>query len=470
MSRVLSFNIAFGKEEKGMKATTTSVNLKNSLPFGHRQYLALALPLIISGISTPILGAVDTAVVGRMPEPAAIGGVAIGAVIFNTMYWLLGFLRVSTSGFTAQAEGANNENEMLASFFRPAILALIFGFLFIVLQQPIIKIALSLIGGTKVVSAYAETYFSIRIWGAPFILLSYVMIGWLIGMGKVKLSLATQIVMNVLNIILDVVFVIGLGLGVAGVAYATLIAEVNAILFGIWVIVKTNKVNLSKLKLSMLLEAEALVKMVKVNRDLFLRTVCLLTMTVVFTAKGASMGEITLAANAILLQIHYIMAYLIGGFANASSILVGRAIGGKNEALYKRAYILSAQWGLLTVVLLASIMIVFGNELVSFFTTITTVQETATSHLIWMVIFPIVGFWGLLLEGIFSGATEARPVRDSIFMALIIFLIAIWWLVPNYQNQGIWIAFVLFSLGRSVFLWLYVPKLTRAKFSQEGLS
>ncbi|MBE4909156.1 MATE family efflux transporter [Bacillus luteolus] len=447
-----------------MKAVVTSVTLNQATPLGHRQYLALALPLIISGISTPILGAVDTAVVGRMPVPAAIGGVAIGAVIFNTMYWLLGFLRVSTSGFTAQAEGAKNENEMLASFFRPAILAVVFGLLFIILQQPIINIALPLIGGTKEVSAYAETYFTIRIWGAPFILVSYVIIGWLIGMGKVKLALATQIVMNVLNIILDIVFVMGLGFGVAGVAYATLIAEVSAILFGILVIVKTNKVSFSKLKLSMLLEAEALVKMVKVNRDLFLRTVCLLTMTVIFTAKGASMGEITLAANAILLQIHYIMAYLIGGFANASSILVGRAIGGKNEALYKRAYFLSAQWGVLTVVLLTSVIMLFGNELVSFFTTITAVQETAASLLIWLVIFPIVGFWGLLLEGIFSGATEAGPVRNSIFMALLLFIVAIWWLVPTYQNQGVWLAFVIFSLGRSVFLWLHVPRLTRGKF------
>jgi multidrug resistance protein, MATE family len=248
--------------------------------------------------------------------------------------------------------------------------------------------------------------------------------------------------------------------------FFSLIAEVGAILFGSWVIVKSNKVNLSKLNLQMLLEAEALLKMVKVNRDLFLRTVCLLTMTVIFTAKGASMGEVIFAANAILLQIHYIMAYLLGGFANASSILVGRAIGGKNEPLFKRAYTLSVQWGLLTVVLLAFVIIGFGSELVSFFTTITLVQETAISYLVWMVVFPIVGFWGLLLEGVFSGATEARPVRNSMFMALIPFLVAIWLLVPHYENQGIWIAFVLFSLGRSVFLWLHVPKLIRKHFSK----
>ncbi|WP_332690577.1 MATE family efflux transporter [Halalkalibacter lacteus] len=448
-----------------MKVATASLELKNALPLSHRQYLILAIPLIISGISTPILGAVDTAVVGRIPDPASIGGVAIGAVIFNTMYWLLGFLRVSTSGFTAQAQGANNQKEMLLSFFRPMIMAVIFGLFFIMLQQPILHIALSLIGGSEAVSIIAATYFSIRIWGAPFILLSYVMIGWLMGTGKVQLSLATQILMNVLNIILSIVFVLVFDMGVTGVAYATLISEISAVLFGAWIIFRTEKVSVRHISLQMLLESEPLIKMLKVNRDLFLRTVCLLTMTGIFTAKGASMGEVTLAANAILLQIHYIMAYLFGGFANASSIIVGRAIGGGNYSLYKRAFSLSAQWGFVAAFILSLTILVYGDNIVSFFTTITEVKETAFELLLWMTVFPIVGFWGLQLEGIFSGATEAGSIRDSIILALFVFLLAIWLFVPNYHNHGIWFAFVLFSLARSFFLSLFVPKLTRTKFS-----
>ncbi|MFC0470819.1 MATE family efflux transporter [Halalkalibacter kiskunsagensis] len=448
-----------------MKVATASLELKNDLTLSHRQYLILAIPLIISGISTPILGAVDTAVVGRIPDPASIGGVAIGAVIFNTMYWLLGFLRVSTSGFTAQAQGANNQKEMLLSFFRPMIMAVIFGLFFIMLQQPILQIALFLIGGSEAVSIIAATYFSIRIWGAPFILLSYVMIGWLMGTGKVRLSLATQILMNVLNIILSIVFVLVFEMGVTGVAYATIISEISAVLFGAWIIFRTEKVSLRHISLQMLLESEPLIKMLKVNRDLFLRTVCLLTMTGIFTAKGASMGEVTLAANAILLQIHYIMAYLFGGFANASSIIVGRAIGGGNHSLYKRAFSLSAKWGFVAAFILSLTILVFGDNIVSFFTTITEVKETAFELLIWMTAFPIVGFWGLQLEGIFSGATEAGSIRDSIILALFVFLLAIWLFVPNYHNHGIWFAFVLFSLARSFFLSLFVPKLTRTKFS-----
>ncbi|RBP87362.1 MATE family multidrug resistance protein [Cytobacillus firmus] len=451
-----------------MKLATDSMVLNNTTSScRHREYLVLAIPLIISGISTPILGAVDTAVVGRIPDPASIGGVAIGAVIFNTMYWLLGFLRVSTSGFTAQAEGANNQNEMVLSLLRPMILAILFGLFFIILQGPILAIALSLIGGSEAVSFFASSYFSVRIWGAPFILLSYVIMGWLIGMGKVRLALATQIWMNALNIILDLVFVLELGMGVKGVAYATLIAEISAVVLGAWLLYLTNREKLANIKLSMLLETGPILKMMKVNRDLFLRTVCLLTMTLIFTSIGASMGEVTLAANAILLQIHYIIAYLFGGFANASSILVGRAIGGVNFFLYKRAYTLSAQWGLGSAILLSLIVLIFGESIIASFTTITEVKAMSEDFLVWMLVFPIFGFWGLQLEGIFSGATEAKSIRDSIGLSLIIFLIALWVLVPHYENHGLWIAFVVFSLFRSFFLSLFIPKLTRKKFTNK---
>jgi MATE family multidrug resistance protein len=448
-----------------MKLESAIGEIKSKSVLTHQQYLVLAIPLIISGISTPILGAVDTAVVGRLPDPSFIGGVAVGAVIFNTLYWLFGFLRVSTTGFTSQAQGSNNEKETVLSFLRPMIIAIMLGVLFIILQRPILQGAFYLIGASDEVTAHAATYFSIRIWSAPCILLSYVMVGWLMGLGRVRLSLAIQILMNVLNIILDILFVLRFDFGVAGIAYATLISEVSAVLFGVWIIFRTKKVTISTIKIGTLFETAPLVKMLKVNRDLFLRTVCLLAMTGIFTAKGASMGEVTLAANAVLLQIHYLMAYLLGGFANASSIIVGRAIGRSDQPLYKRALSLSAQWGFITAIGLALCIGLFGEHLVAFFTTITDVKEMAIELLVWMIIFPFVGFWGLQLEGIFSGATEARFIRDSIILALLVFLFAIWLTIPIYDNNGVWLSFVIFSLSRSVFLWLFVPKLTRTKFS-----
>lgn len=453
--------------ESFMKQAGQLIKKKNKVTFTNRQYLILATPLIISGISTPILGAVDTAVVGRLPDPTYIGGVAVGALIFNTLYWLLGFLRVSTTGFTSQAQGANNETETILSLLRPMIIAISFGLLFIVLQSPILQAASYLIGASQAVINHASTYFSIRIWGAPFTLLSYVIIGWLMGLGKVRLSLATQIFMNVLNIVLDFIFVLGLGYGVAGVASATLISEISAVLFGFWVILRVEKIQISKITVNMTRESAPLMKMLKVNRDLFVRTVCLLTMTGVFTAKGASMGEVTLAANAVLLQIHYIIAYFFGGFANASSILVGRAIGGRKEELYNRAYTLSAVWGIVFAFIFSFSIFLFGEMIVSLFTTVPVVQDMANSFLIWMCVFPIVGFWYAQLEGIFSGAIEPKFVRDSIILALLVFLIAIWLLVPLYDNTGLWIAFTLFMFSRSLFLWLYVPNLRKKIWKRE---
>ncbi|GAE36487.1 MATE family efflux transporter [Halalkalibacter akibai] len=446
-----------------MKAAT-AYELEQVPQVTQKQYLVLAIPLVISGISTPILGAVDTAVVGRIPDPALIGGVAIGAVIFNTMYWLLGFLRVSTSGFTAQAQGAGNQQEMILSFIRPMIIAVIFGLLFVLIQKPVLELALFLIGSSEAVSSFASTYFFIRIWGAPFILLSYVLIGWLVGMGHVKLSLALQIFMNLLNIILSIILVLHMGMGIEGVAFATLISEVTAVLFGACIVFRLKGYNLFRIDFKSIMNTKSLLKMLKVNRDLFLRTVCLLTMTGIFTAKGASMGEVTLAANAILLQIQYLVAYLFGGFANASGILVGRAIGGRNYSVYKRSFSLSAEWGFFTAIMLSICILLFGDFIIALFTTIVDVQEVTKEYLLWMVLFPFVGFWGLQLEGIFSGATEAKSIRDSIILALLVFLIALWIMLPSYNNHGLWFAFIVFSLSRSLFLSMFIPKLTKANF------
>lgn len=445
----------------------TTLPNKNSKITNNSMYLKLAVPLIISGVSTPILGAVDTAVVGRMTDPSYIGGVAIGTVIFNTMYWLLGFLRVSTSGFTAQAEGANNEKEIVLSLLRPMIIAILCGLLFILFQKPILNISLTLMGGSDAVLSSAETYFSIRIWGAPFILLSYTIIGWLIGLGKVGLSLTTQIAMNLLNIVLDILFVLVFNMGVAGVAYATVISEISVILTAIIFVIFHQRARIKAISFHLLLDRRSLVHMFQVNRDLFLRTICLLTMTFTFTSISASMGESILAANAIMLQIQYIMAYFFGGFANASSILVGRAIGKKHIDTYKLAFTYSAKWGLFSAFLMSLTIFLFGNHILNFFTTIEEVQAIASQLLIWMIIFPFTGFWGLQLEGIFSGATEATAIRNSILLALLVFFITMAIFIPSYSYHGVWLAFVLFSLSRSFFLSLSIKKLTKNTFPQK---
>ncbi|WP_282155290.1 MATE family efflux transporter [Cytobacillus gottheilii] len=445
-----------------MRKSAVSKGLQTTVT--HQEYIKLAIPLIIAGISTPLIGAVDTAVVGRMPDPVGIGAVSIGAVIFNTIYWLLGFLRVSTTGLTAQAIGANDKEESALSFLRPMAIALGIGLIFIILQGPILYVSQKLLGIQSEIESLTSAYFSIRIWGAPFALLNYVLIGWLMGLGKVKLSLATQVYMNICNILLDLLFVLGFGMGVAGVAIATLIAEVSTVFIGLYFVLKMKQIDISSVRWKLILKKDAFMKMLILNRDLFLRSICLLTMTGVFTAMSARMDEVALAANSILLQIHYIIAYLIGGFGNASSILIGKSIGSQQKTLFKRTLSLSFIWGAISAGVLALVVLLFGEQLLSFFTNIQEVRIQAASLLIWMVVYPIVGFWNLQLEGVFSGAAEAKYVRNSIFMALIMFLVYTFAVQSAMTPHQLWLSFIIFTLGRSLFLAMSVGKLERLKF------
>lgn len=430
----------------------------------HRSYLALAIPLIISTITTPLLGAVDTAVVGHLPNPAYIGGVAVGNIIFNTMYWLFGFLRVSTSGFTAQAVGANNEIQGVLAFTRPFLIAAVVGISFILLQGPIEHLSLALMNPEVDVRTVASDYFSIRIWGAPFTLLNYVILGWLMGMSKIKVSLLIQIFMNLMNISLALLFVSVFAWGVSGVAIATLISEVTAFIIGMIFIWKVSPFKFRLPPLKEIVDSTSFRKMMSVNRDLFIRTLCLLAVFNFFTAKGASFGTEVLAANAVLIQIHFIMAYFFDGFSNASSILVGKAVGSGNQRLYKKTLLLSCQWAVLSSLFIAGIYYLYSDYIIQLFTHLPRVINLANTYGIWIVLFPLSASYGIILYGVFTGATEASSIRNSMILALMLYLIFQFILVPNFHNHGLWLAFIVFSLGRSVFLAIFIPKLNRKLF------
>jgi MATE family multidrug resistance protein len=425
----------------------------------HRSYLALAIPLTISTITTPLLGAVDTAVVGQLSNPAYIGGVAVGAIVFNTMYWLFGFLRVSTSGFAAQAHGVNNEGQSMLALIRPFLIATIVGVIFILLQKPIVHMYLTLINTDTDVRIFASDYLSIRIWGTPFTLMNYVILGWLVGMSLIKFSLVLQVFMNLMNIILDLLFVNVFSLGVAGVAIATLMSEVTAFIMGLFMIWKASPYQMKLPSIKEIIDPISFKKMMTVNRDLFIRTLCLLTVFNIFTVKGASFGTETLAANAVLFQIHYIMAYFFDGFSNASSILVGKAIGSKDKSLYKKTLMFSCQWAILSSLFIAGIYYLCSDYIISVFTRIPSVIDLANIYGIWLILFPLSASFGIILYGVFTGATEAAPIRNSMIYSLIAYLITLYIFVPDFQNHGLWLAFIAFSLGRSLFLAMYIPKL-----------
>ncbi|MBO1580178.1 MULTISPECIES: MATE family efflux transporter [Bacillus] len=434
----------------------------------HRFYLTLAIPLIISTITTPLLGAVDTAVVGQLSDPAYIGAVAVGTIIFNTMYWLFGFLRVSTSGFAAQAYGANDDMQGVLALTRPFVAAIVVGIIFILLRHPVEYLFLTLINPESDVRTLTSDYFSIRIWGVPFALMNYVILGWLMGMSKIKISLMIQVSMNLMNIILALLFVNVFSRAVSGVAAATLISEIMAFMIGIIIIWKAVPFTCKQLPLKEIFNLASFKKMMSVNRDLFIRTFCLLTMFNMFTAKGASFGTEVLAANAVLIQIHYIMAYCFDGFANASSIFVGKAIGAKDKQLYKKTLSLSCQWAIFSSCFIAGIYNLLGHNIITLFTSVPSVIELANTYGIWITLFPLSASFGIIIYGVFTGATEAAPIRNSMILALIAYLVAQFIAVPSFQNHGLWFAFIVFSIGRSVFLVMYIPKLNKKLFSVQA--
>ena len=436
----------------------------------HRAYLTLAIPLTISTMTTPLLGAVDTAVVGQLPDPAYIGGVAVGTLIFNTLYWVFGFLRVSTSAFAAQASGASDPAQGILALSRPFLLAVIVGMCFILLQWPIEYAALILFSSDSDVTKFAAEYFRIRIWGAPFTLLNYVILGWLMGMAKIKESLCLQVLMNVLNMILAILFVHVFSFAVKGVATATLIAEITAFVLGLLIVMKASSFDWKILSIQALIDTQSMRKMFNVNKDLFIRTICLLVVINMFTAKGASFGTEFLAANAVLFQIHYIMAYFFDGFANASSILVGKAVGSNDKKLYKKTLSLSRQWSVIMAFILASIYGLFQEQIIELFTNLPSVIELSIKYGSWLIIYPFAACLGLVIYGVFTGATEIAPVRNSMIYAMIIYIVIQITVTPIWHNHGLWLAFIVYTIGRSGFLVMYTPRLNEKLWNlKEGV-
>ncbi|WP_342489620.1 MATE family efflux transporter [Bacillus sp. FSL M8-0049] len=433
----------------------------------HRAYLALAIPLTISTMTTPLLGAVDTAVVGQLANPAYIGGVAVGSLIFSTLYWLFGFLRVSTSAFAAQANGAQNEELGVLAFLRPFFVAVIVGLCFIALQWPIIQSAFLVISPDADVRQFAADYFHIRIWGAPFTLMNYVILGWLMGMAKMKEALSLQILINVMNMALAFLLVHVFSFAVKGVAAATLISELTAFVLGAWIIMKQSSNGFQMPSIKKIMDTQAVQKMFHVNKDLFIRTICLLVVINMFTAKGASFGTELLAANAILFQIHYIMAYLFDGFANASSILVGRSVGANDRTLYERTLTLSRQWALVMACVIAAVYFLLKEPILSLFTNLPHLLDVTLRYADWLVLYPFAACFGLVIYGVFTGATEIAPVRNSMLFAMILFIVVQTAVTPLWHNHGLWFAFIIYTVGRSGFLMMYKSRLDQKLFAYD---
>jgi MATE family multidrug resistance protein len=426
-----------------------------------RTVLAIAAPIMLSNVSTPLLGVVDTAVVGRLPDPAYIGAVALGALIFNFVFWGFGFLRMGTTGLTAQALGARDVAEVRACLGRALLLALIVGAALIALQWPIRLIALALLEGSEKVEALAHGYFDVRIWAAPATLANFALLGWFIGLGQARTALILQLVLNVSNMLLDALFVLGLGLGVSGVAAGTVIAETLAAALGIVLALRHLRSLGGRWSVERLFDRLQLARAIAVNRDIMIRSAALILIFVWFTAQGARQGDLVLAANAVLMQFIAVAAYFLDGIAFTAEALVGRAAGAGSRSLLVHAARLTTAWAALIALLASLALVALGPSLIDLLTVEPGVRATARTFLAWAALGPLAGVWAFQLDGIFIGATWTAQMRNAMLATLAIFLTA-WWLLRPWGNHGLWAALYVSYAARALTQLYFLPGLMRA--------
>lgn len=427
----------------------------------HRRVLNVAIPIVISNATYPILGLVDTGVVGQLGEAAPIGAVGIGAIILSGFYWLFGFLRMGTSGLVAQARGAGDAPETGAILMRGIIIGITAGLLMFLLQVPLFWGAIQIAPATAEVEGLANSYMSIRVWGAPASIALYAITGWLIAMERTRAVLLLQLWMNGLNIVLDLWFVLGLDMGVEGVATATIIAEWSGLALGLWLCLAAFGGDQWR-DWGRIFDRIKVRRMMVVSGDIMLRSMLLKASFMTFLFIGAGMGNITLAANQILMQFVEITAYALDGFAFAAEAMVGSALGAKNRAALRRAAILSSQWAFVGAVVLTLVFTVFGPAIIEIMTTAPDVRIEAKKYLWWMIIFPIIGMPSWMFDGIFIGATHTRDMRVAMLQSTVVYAAVLFLLVPTMGNHGLWLSLMIFDLVRALTLWRYYPALEAA--------
>jgi multidrug resistance protein, MATE family len=426
----------------------------------HRSVLALAVPVMLSNVSTPLIGIVDTAVVGQIPDPAQIGAVAVAALVFTFVFWAFGFLRMGTTGLTAQALGARDGDELLACLGRSLLIAVSVGMALIALQWPIREVAFALLDGSARVERLAREYFDIRIWAAPATLANYALLGWFIGRGRAGTALVLQLTLNLSNVALDMLFVLGFGMGVAGVALGTLIAECIAAGSGL-ALARVHVRNVDgRWSRARLLDAARLARTLAVNRDIMIRSIALIGITLWFVAQGAKQGEVVLAANAVLMHFVATASYFLDGLAFAAEALVGRAVGAMRRAMFDTAVFVTSLWAVLLAGVLSLAFLLTGPAVIDVLTADIPTREAAREHLAWAALAPLVGVWAFQLDGVFIGATRTTEMRRSMLLSLAIFLVA-WWLLRGWGNHGLWAAFHISYVARALTLGWHFPRLAR---------
>lgn len=430
----------------------------------HGDVLRIALPITLSNATVPLIGLVDTAVVGQLGRPDLMGAVAVGGIIFSIIYWIFGFLRMGTTGLTAQALGAGDKREIAGHLLRALLVAIVGGVALVALQRPVRWAALYLTGGSPSVAALAGVYYDIRVWAIPAGFVNFAVLGWLIGLGRSSVSFVLQLILNLTNMALAMLFVLGFGAEVAGVAWAALIAEYAAAVIGIAVILGVIRKLDARAPLGDALDWPKLERSLLINSDIALRSLGAFTVVTFFTAKGAAAGDVTLAANALLTSIKNVIIYLLDGFAFAVEALVGRAIGAKDRLFFWRSIELTTVWAAGLALLLGIFIYLAGPPLIVLTARSVEVQAAAQAFLIWAAVAPIVGVWCFQLDGIFIGATRSRDMRNMMAISLAIFFAAYAVLGPSLGNHGLWASVMVFYVARAATLYMRLGDLDRSVF------
>ncbi|MEV8465753.1 MATE family efflux transporter [Fluviibacterium sp. DFM31] len=427
-------------------------------PPTHRRVLRIALPIVLSNATVPILGLVDTGVVGQMGAAAPIGAVGIGAVILTSIYWVFGFLRMGTAGLTAQAQGAGDRDEVVAILSRALLVAAIGGVGLIVLQWPMMAGAFALSPASAEVENMARGYIGIRVWSAPAAIALYGITGWLIAQERTRAVLLLQLWMNGLNMGLDVLFVLSFGWGVNGVAVATFIAEWSGLALGLWICRGALMAPAARAWAAVFDRARML-RMATLNRDILIRSLLLEAIFVSFLFFAADLGDATLAANQVLLQFLHITAYALDGFAFSAEALVGQAMGARQRQILRRSAVLTSFWGGIAGLLLTVGFAVAGGTIVDLMTTAEDVRAQARAFLPWMMVVPVFGAAAWMLDGIFVGATRSRDMRNMMVISVLAYGLALALLMPAFGNHGLWAALLVSFVVRGLTLGLRYPAL-----------
>ncbi len=427
----------------------------------HARVLRIALPIVLSNATVPILGAVDTGVVGQLGQAAPIGAVGIGAIIIASLYWFFGFLRMGTTGLTGQALGAGRMGEVTAILTRVILIGLMGGAMILLLQGPLFWAAFKVSPASAEVETLARGYMRIRVWSAPAAIAIFGITGWLIAQERTRGVLVLQLWMNGLNMVLDLWFVLGLGWGVNGVAFATFLAEWSGLALALW-LCRDAFANPAWRDWIRVFDRDRLRHMLLVNVDILIRSLMLMAIFVSFLFLGSGFGDVTLAANQVLLQFIEITAYALDGFAFSAEALVGQAVGAASVARLRRSILLATIWALVGTVLLSLAFALWGGAIIDLMAKAPEVRTEARIYLPYMLAVPLLGVASWMLDGVFIGATRTRDMRNMAILSAAAYAALAWMLVPEHGNHGLWIAFLLSFVARAVTLAARYPALERA--------